>query len=69
MNCGTEQGYVGEIKSFIYCERCGCQINGDGSVSYDGTSEGIQQMKDNSDYYDNGRSYRDRDSYERSKRH
>lgn len=66
-NCGTEQGYVGEIKSFIYCERCGSKIHSDGSCSYEGTIEGIQQMKDNADYYDNRNHFRDRQDYERNK--
>lgn len=65
INCGTEQGYVGKIESYIYCERCGAEIHADGSSSYDGSREGIQEMKDSADFYDNGRGYRDRQDYER----
>lgn len=63
ISCGTEQGYVGEISSYITCERCGAQINADGSVSYDGSNEGIEQMKDNIEFYDSGES--DRENYNR----
>ena len=45
--CGTEQQLVGEIRDYIYCERCGAKIYADGSGSYDGSREGIEQMQDN----------------------
>lgn len=66
-NCGQEQSFVGKNTNYIYCERCGSKIHSDGSVSYDGTSEGIEQMKDNQRFYDSG--YSDREVYERNKRH
>ena len=64
--CGTEQGYVGEILDYIYCERCGAKIYADGSGSYEGTSDGIEQMKENIDFYDSGE--QDRESYYRNRK-
>ena len=52
INCGTEQGYSDKISDFIYCEKCGAKIYADGSVSYDGTQQGIEQMRDNIDFYE-----------------
>lgn len=52
INCGQLQGYIGAISSYIYCERCGAKIYADGSVSYDGTSDGLQQQQDNIDFHD-----------------
>jgi hypothetical protein len=66
INCGTEQGYVGEINDYIYCERCGAKIYGDGSVSYDSTQESREQMNENIDFYDSGE--RDRNDYYRHRR-
>jgi len=63
INCGTEQGYVGEITDYIYCERCGAKIYADGSVSYDASNNGIEQMKENIDFYDSDEY--DRESYHR----
>ena len=63
MNCGTEQGYVGEITDYIYCERCGAKIYADGSCSYDSSNEGFEQMQENMDFYDSD--YNDRTNYER----
>lgn len=68
INCGTEQGYVGEITDYYYCERCGAKIHADGSSSYDASNDGIRQMEDNMDFYDNGSDFRDRESYERYRR-
>jgi len=68
INCSTEQGYVGEIQSYIYCERCGAKIFSDGSASYDGSQEGIKESKDYQEYYDNRNGFRDRQDYDRSKR-
>ena len=56
INCGTEQQYVGEIVDYYYCERCGSKIHGDGSVSYDGTREGIEDMNQRIEEFD--RNYR-----------
>ena len=67
LNCSTEQGYAGEISDYIYCERCGAKIYPDGSVSYDASREGIEQMKDNIDFFDSDE--RDREDYNRHKRH
>lgn len=53
-NCATEQGYVGEVTTFIYCERCGAKIHADGSISYDGSREGINQSDENKRFYDSG---------------
>lgn len=64
MNCSHLQGYVGEIQTFIYCERCGAQINADGSCSYDGTKEGFEQSRENERFYDSG--YGDRGKWERN---
>jgi len=66
INCGTEQGYIGEISDYIYCERCGAKIYGDGSVSYDASNEGIEQMKENIDFYDSDEN--DRENYRRHRR-
>jgi len=66
INCGTEQGYVGEISDYIYCDRCGAKIYADGSSSYDASSEGINQMQDNMNFYDSGE--RDREAYNRHRR-
>lgn len=61
VNCGTEQGYVGEISDYIYCECCGAKIHADGSSSYDCSNDGIEQMEENIDFYDSD--YRDRSDY------
>ncbi len=54
--CGHEQQQVGEIADYIYCERCGAKIFADGSGEYDGSRNGIEEMEDNinryDDYYD-----------------
>jgi hypothetical protein len=66
ITCGTEQGYVGEISDYIYCDRCGAKIYSDGSSSYDASRGGIKQMQDNIGFYDSGE--RDRNDYNRRHR-
>jgi len=56
LSCGTEQQQVGEIKDYIYCERCGSKIYADGSGSHDGSRDGIERMEEQIDLYD--RKYR-----------
>ena len=67
ISCGTEQGYVGEISDYIYCERCGAKIHSDGSSSYDGSSDGIEQMQDNIKFHDS--EFSDRQDYDRYNHH
>ena len=52
-NCGYEQSYSGEIIGFYFCERCGSKMFPDGSVEYDGTRDGIAEMRDRIDAFDN----------------
>lgn len=51
LNCSTEQGYVGEISNYIYCERCGAKIYADGSGSCGGTTEDrVREQEQIKDY-------------------
>ena len=58
INCGTEQQYDGEIIDYYCCERCGSRIHEDGSVSYDGTQDGIERMKDRIRKFDDKENWR-----------
>lgn len=59
MNCATEQGYVGEISDYIYCERCGAKIYADGSGSCGATRESRKREREQIDDYD----YRQHSNY------
>jgi len=50
--CGQEQQQVGEIRDYIYCEKCGAKIFGDGSCEYDGSQSGIEEREYRIDKYD-----------------
>ena len=62
LNCGIEQGYIGEISDYIVCERCGSYIYADGSC---GSNLSQQDFQDNIEFYDGN--FRDRKDFERNR--